>query len=174
MKYFASLAFFVFIFWGIPAQADIKGRACIINADMISINGIRYDTKCKDGTNVRLHGIDAPELDQVCRNAEGAIFKCGLYAAAFLLEYIADRELDCRGNSQDMEGNWLLRCYVEGININAYMVSEGWALSYEVLSKRYEPEEAIAKDHKKGIWDFEFTNPWEWREGKRLEGLAEQ
>ena len=174
MKYIASLAFLLVLGWGAPAQADLSGSACVINAHMISINATRYGHECKDGTIVRLHGIDAPEQDQMCRNSDGKIFKCGLYAAAFLLEFVKGKTVECHGNSQDMDGNWLMRCYVEETNINAYMVSEGWALSYEALSRRYQPEEAMAKSLKKGIWDYEFINPWEWRDGKRLEGMPDQ
>jgi endonuclease YncB( thermonuclease family) len=145
----------------------------VISADLISVNGIRYDHDCKDGTRVRLHGIDAPELDQKCASDDGAIFKCGLYAASFLLNYVKGKTIVCHGNSQDIDGNWLMRCYVDEENVNAYMVSEGWALSYEVLSKRYQPQEAEAIKQKKGIWVFNFTKPWEWREGKRIPGIGE-
>ncbi len=155
------------------ANADVSGTVCVINGDLISVNGIRYGNDCKDGTNVRLHGIDAPELEQNCLRADGAIFKCGLYAASFLLEYIHNRPVKCHGNTQDINGNWLMRCYIEEKNINEHMVSEGWALAYEMLSRRYQPFEAIAKKNKKGIWAFHFTNPWEWRKGKRMPGMEE-
>jgi endonuclease YncB( thermonuclease family) len=173
MKYFACIGFVLSVVWGVSAQADTTGTVCVINGDMISIDGVRFGNECKDGTVVRLHGIDAPELEQKCRNDEGAIFKCGLYAASFLLEFVKGKIVKCHGNSQDADGNWLMRCYVDGENINAHMVREGWALSYEMLSRRYQPDEVEAKKAKNGIWAFEFIKPWDWRKGIRLDGMAE-
>ncbi len=155
------------------AAADVTGPVCVINGDLISVNGTRFGAECKDGTTVRLHGIDAPELDQLCRRSDGAIFKCGLYAASFLLERVRDQIVVCHGNSRYVDGNWLMRCYIDDENINAYMVQQGWALSYEMLSRRYQDEEAIAMEQNKGIWNFEFTDPWDWRKGKRLPGMEQ-
>lgn len=172
MKYIFIFAIVGLMFTS-QAIADVTGPVCVINGDTISVNGTRFGADCKDGTIVRLHGIDAPELDQLCRSSDGAIFKCGLYAASFLLDHVGDQILVCHGNSRYVDGNWLMRCYIDDENINAYMVREGWALSYEMLSRRYQPEEAIAIKQNKGIWDFEFTEPWDWRKGKRLSGMAQ-
>tara|TARA_Y100000588_G_scaffold81892_1_gene86206 strand:- start:973 stop:1143 length:171 start_codon:yes stop_codon:yes gene_type:complete len=42
--------------WAIPAQADISGNPTVIAGDILIVNGVR----------MHLHGIDAPEPNQVC------------------------------------------------------------------------------------------------------------
>ena len=42
--------------WAIPAQADISGNPTVIAGDILIVNGVRK----------HLHGIDAPEPNQVC------------------------------------------------------------------------------------------------------------
>ncbi len=68
-----------------PAHADVSGPACVTDGDTLVVNGKRQRTRCVGGTRIRLFGIDAPELKQRCRHANGRDFLCGSAAAAFLL-----------------------------------------------------------------------------------------
>ncbi len=47
---------FLFIIYSTPSFADIPGKPCIIDGDMIEVAGER----------IRPHGIDAPEAKQIC------------------------------------------------------------------------------------------------------------
>ncbi|NDA15821.1 MAG: thermonuclease family protein [Gammaproteobacteria bacterium] len=99
-----------------------------------------------DGTPLRLHGIDVLEKDQLCR-------KSGVR---------------CVGNETDKDGLLNAECFVDGYNLNARLVSEGWALAYTRYSDKYLPEQNQAKSEKKGMWVGEFVKPWDWRRGERL------
>jgi endonuclease YncB( thermonuclease family) len=46
-------------------------------------------------TKIRFAGIDAPETDQVCLDAKGAKWACGVAARDHLVAYSAGREWDC-------------------------------------------------------------------------------
>ena len=46
----------------------ITGRAAVLEGDTIEING----------QVIRLHGIDAPQHRQTCRDRRGAVYRCGL------------------------------------------------------------------------------------------------
>jgi len=59
------------------------------------------------------------------------------------------------------------KCFVGPYNIEAKMVSQGWALAYRYFSMDYVEEEAEAKKHKRGLWRGDFVAPWQWRQGKR-------
>lgn len=65
----------------VPAGADaIKGKARVIDGDTIEI----------EGEEIRLAGIDAPEMGQWCRDVEGYRYRCGRKAAEFLQSGIND------------------------------------------------------------------------------------
>ena len=49
------------------AVADVTGKSRVIDGDTIWIG----DTK------IRLHGIDAPEMKQICRTSKGKEQLCG-------------------------------------------------------------------------------------------------
>ena len=49
------------------ALADITGKARVVDGDTIHINQ----------TNIRLHGIDAPETKQECYRVDGSPYRCG-------------------------------------------------------------------------------------------------
>ena len=63
-------------------------------------------------------------------------------------------------------------CYAGGAggpDIGERMVIEGWALAYRRFSTAYVDEKDDARDNRRGLWRGEFTKPWEWRRGKRLD-----
>jgi len=148
----------IFLFWvSSIASADLTGIALIVDGDTITISG----------NKIRLHGIDTPEKDQVCRDA-GVIWKCGYEATEALREWTYTKEVRCVGEDKDKYGRLIAECFVDGYNLNARLVSEGWALAYRRYSKKYIPQEDEAKAAKKGMWAGEFVAPWDWRRGERL------
>ena len=114
----------------LPAHADVSGPACVTGGDTLVVNGKRQRTRCVGGTRVRLFGIDAPELKQKCRHPSGREFLCGRAAASFLLEHVRSRAVECKDNSEDRYGRLLAVCFIDGKDLNARMVNEGWALAY--------------------------------------------
>ena len=57
-----------------------------------------------------------------------------------------------------------------GGDLNAWMVTEGWAFAYRRYSLDYVDEESRARAAKRGVWRGEVVAPWEWRKGVRLGG----
>jgi endonuclease YncB( thermonuclease family) len=54
------------------------------------------------------------------------------------------------------------------MNLNQWLVLNGWAIAYRKYSRDYVEAETAAKSIETGIWAGEFVLPWEWRRGKRL------
>ncbi len=77
------------------------------------------------------------------------------------------RTVECRGNSEDRYGRLIAICFIDGKNLNALMVAEGWALAYRDYSEKYVPQENVARGASKGVWAMQFVPPWEWRRGER-------
>lgn len=138
------------------AQETIAGRASVIDGDTIEIHGER----------IRLEGIDAPESAQRCQRGQEA-WRCGQAAALALDEWLASRPVACKITGKDRYGRHLARCSVNGVDMQAWLVSHGHALAYRRYSTDYVADENRAREAKAGVWSSEFTPPWEWRKNKR-------
>ncbi len=64
------------------------------------------------GTRIRSHGIDAPELAQICTTTEGVPWGCGIAARVELRELIAGRLVTCFGKADqpDKYGRLIAMC----------------------------------------------------------------
>ncbi len=112
---------------------------------------------------IRLHGIDAPEAKQTCKNHNDVKYSCGYRSTKFLKSLINKKRIKCTTKDKDRYGRLIAVCFSGKININATMVREGWAIAYRYYSKDYVNEEEIAKAKKKGIWQGSFIEPYIWR-----------
>src|SRR5665811_18883 len=138
-----------------PVQAaELTGKADIVDADTIKIAGIP----------VRLYGIDAPETDQTCERG-GKTYHCGKRATSALADLIGGRQVRCEVMGRDDFKRALGICYVADIELNAEMVSKGWALAFVKYSDRYIEQQSTAEKAKVGLWAGSFAKPWEWRLG---------
>jgi endonuclease YncB( thermonuclease family) len=109
---------------------------------------------------VRLIGLDAPELDQVCWTGEGVEWPCGREARTAMAELLSKGSIDCATRGEDRFGRFLATCEVAGADLGAAMVEAGLAISND----DYPREESVARQAKRGIWAGRFTNPREWRD----------
>lgn len=120
-----------------------------------------------DGQKIRLVGIDAPELNQICQ-VNQADYSCGQKARNHLRSLIGDSEkIDCAGEGNDKYNRLLAECFVGKLSLNAEMVKNGWAVSYGEFGWI----ERRARKEKLGLWAGEFDDPSDWR--ARTGGLAE-
>ena len=140
------------------APQEFTGIASVIDGDTIEIHG----------TRIRLHGIDAPEGGQVCM-ADNAQWRCGQQAALALDARISSRPVTCSERDVDRYGRIVAVCSSAGEDLNAWMVTEGWALAYRRYSLDYVDEEAAAATARRSMWRGEFVAPWDWRQGARVE-----
>src|SRR3984893_12417113 len=136
-----------------PAAEIISGEPRIVDGDTVQI--------CQ--TKIRFAGIDAPETDQVCLDAKGAKWACGIAARDELIRFSAGRPWDCDLTGTDKYGRSLGKCFVEGDDVSAWMVRSGWALSFVRYSHEYDREEVAARNSHAGLWSGAFIAPWEWR-----------
>ena len=137
----------------------------------LEIRIIDADTIELKGTKVRLHGIDAPEMQQNCEDKNSKMYRCGVYARdalQALVEKMPDKIVQCQYSGKDFYGRLIGECSVGKININMWLVENGWALAYRKYSKKYVENENIAKSNHAGIWSGKFVKPWNWRRGQRL------
>jgi endonuclease YncB( thermonuclease family) len=133
--------------------ADITGIPKIRDGDGLTIGSAR----------IRLGGIDAPALDQLCLNPAGERWTCGVAARDELVRHVGNKSWTCHARSIDRRGRTVARCDVDGEDIQKWLVRNGWALAYTRISRDYEADEKIARDAKAGLWAGAFIAPWDWR-----------
>ena len=140
------------IYYSNQNQIIISGKAKIIDGDTIHI----------ENNKIRLHGIDAPELNQNC-NYKNKDWECGQQSKKYLIQLIDSNAVNCQVIGIDRYKRYIGICYVNKLNINKMMVKNGWAIAYRYYSKDYTDEEFIAKKIKVGIWKGEFEEPYIFR-----------
>ena len=133
-------------------------RAAVIDGDTLSAAGT---------DRLRLHGIDAPEADQICRR-DGRTYACGVRAREAMVAIIGSGALSCEGLGADRYGRRIVRCRnAQGADIAAALVRQGWALAFRRFSDDYAGQEAAARAARQGLWAGSFDAPWDWRARQR-------
>ena len=149
---FKFLFLFFIINFSILAQEIVEGNVKVIDGDTIHI-----------GKNkIRLHGIDAPERNQKCFTSNNE-WDCGKESTNSLIGLINSRKVSCIILDQDRYKRDIGECYINNLNINKWMVQNGWALAYRYYSKKYVEVENLAKENNSGLLVGEFENPWDFR-----------
>ena len=120
------------------------------------------DSLMVGSSEVRLHGVDAPEATQTCQRA-GRPWECGSDATYQLSKLIDGRQVSCSPMGGDTFGRTLARCRVGDTDLNRTMVAMGYALAYRRYSKDYVSAEESAKLARRGIWSGTFEQPSEVR-----------
>ena len=119
--------------------------ARVISAAAGGVAVIDGDTLQLDGVVVRLSDVRAPERGQAC--AAGP--DCGGQATAVLASLVRDRRVECRVSGHDRLGRPAARCDAGGQDVNAALVSVGWARAENAA---FGAAELDARTHRRGIW----------------------
>ena len=116
---------------------------------------------------IRLFGIDAPERKQTCKKPYLIIsflnfqrnYECGLMATNQLKKFINNRAIKCTSKNKDRYNRYLSTCYLKKIDINSWLVKNGYAVAYKKYSKKYILEEQEDKINKiKKFTKYFFAN----------------
>lgn len=113
-------------------------------------------------TEVRLFGVDAPELGQTCKKG-GTVWAFGAEAADRLSMLVAGGDVSCTSMGTDQYNRTLGRCTVGATDINRIVVATGFAVAYRRYSSDYVSAEETAKVNKRGIWAGTFKLPSNFR-----------
>jgi endonuclease YncB( thermonuclease family) len=133
-------------------------------AKIVSIDG---DTlRAGDGAEYRIFGIDAPELHQTCKEANGKSWLCGRAAKTKLTTLIKGGNVTCTVRATDRFGRNVAVCSAEGVpDLGEAMVRDGYAIDLGgAAGNPYRDAETEARDAKRGIWRGTFERPSDWRQ----------
>jgi endonuclease YncB( thermonuclease family) len=150
---------------GVGLPTDLFGsapRSQDWSALSVEVRVVDGDTLRLGDRTLRLADIDAPERGQTCTDAAGRWFDCGAAAAEALSRLVNGRSVVCRVDGRDRFGRGLGTCTAGGVELNAGLVSSGWALAYDG-DARMTALETQARMAGRGLWAGGFTRPDEWR-----------
>ena len=160
---FISSIFFILTYNDVRSENinKISGFAKVVDGDTIKINSKK----------IRLYGIDAPEKKQKCKKTYLTIsfmsftkdYMCGEVSTQKLIKKINKQKLNCNILDVDRYKRLIGECFKRNINLNSWMVSNGYAVAYRKYSKKYVSDEINAKNNKLGIWQGKFEMPWDYR-----------
>lgn len=162
MRAFLSLCLFLMV---TPLGAAPVGPARVIDGDTLEIGE----------TRVRLHGIDAPEMGQPCRDGT-EVRDCGRWAAEALRARVEGRVLHCTARDRDRYGRVVARCEAGGEDVAAALVRAGLAFAYRRYSMDYVEAEKRARADGRGLHGLRIDRPEDHRrtarKSERPEGCA--
>ena len=124
------------------------------------------DTIHIEKNKIRLHGIDAPEIDQTC-NIKDKVWHCGLESFLALEKLVLDNNISCVVSNIDKYKRYIAECFTDNQNINKFMVRNGWAIAYRYYSLDFVEDEKLAKKDKIGLWQGHFQEPYLYRKSKK-------
>lgn len=134
------------------------------DAEIVSVDG--DSLRAGNGAEYRLFGIDAPELKQTCRRANGDTWLCGRAAKTKLTKLIKGGEVACEAKSEDRYGRVIAVCSAQGVpDLGETLVRDGYAIDLGAKTGyAYADAEREARDAKRGIWRGTFERPSDWRQ----------
>ena len=141
----------IFLFTGITSPAlpqEYSGVPRIIDGNTLII----------DFNRIRLHGIEAPNAEQLCQ-IKGKNWRCGWEATNALARIIGRHWVTCKEigfNRGDIVDATCLAGDI--LDINAWMVRNGWATARNRTDGRLQKLEALARQDQIGIWRIKYKN----------------
>ena len=165
IKNFLVFSFFIFLLSTKASSIEkIEGVPSVTDGDTIKING----------NKIRLFGIDAPEVKQSCKKPLISFsfyslykkYNCGVISTEKLRDKISNKKISCLISNKDRYGRFIGECFYKKLNLNSWMVKNGYAVAYLKYSKKFQQQENYAKQNKLGIWQGYFELPWKFRKKK--------
>lgn len=140
----------------LAAYPKISGSISAVRANVFYLND-RY---------IRLYGVDSPDTDQVCSDANGSAYNCGEEAISWIRGWIDQNVIDCYLLKVEPNGTNSAICIWGEYDIGAALVGSGWGIANTNETDIYKPYEAKAQSEASGLWKGTFYSPQDWRDIK--------
>ncbi len=142
------------------AEAEITGTLRVVDADTVDVAGQR----------IRLHAIDAPEVDQPCETEHGQPWAgCGAWVSHVVAQDYDGTTARCMPLERDDYDRVVARCFVGGEDLGAALVRRGLAFAYVQYGDDYVAQQAAAAAVDRGLHALRVTQP-SWHRQTRAVG----
>lgn len=154
MRVLCFTALFVLIACSPTADKGyLYGKAKVVDGDTLRVAG----------ADIRLFGIDTPELHQLCTK-RGKEWPCGEAAKARMVTLTEGKMVRCDTKGRDsLYRRPVAVCWAGNTELNRVIASEGLAVIDERYPSEYQKEQAAARKAKRGVWAGDFESPKDWR-----------
>lgn len=142
---------------GSMAHAAPNGPIHVVDGDTFKVNG----------TTVRLHAIDAPEIEQMCGDANSPVWACGAWVRDKTREMFEGRHARCTATDTDRYGRTVAKCTVDGQDVGERLVSGGLAFAYRQYGMDYDLAEKGAAVTSRGLHGTGSMSPAAFRSAQR-------
>ena len=141
-------------------EGEIIGLAKVIDGDTIKIGAKK----------IRLFGIDAPEKNQICKKKFLSFsfvnfqknYNCGQISTNNLKKKIGKEKIKCLYKSRDRYKRYLGTCYIKKVDLNKWMVENGYALAYINIPENMNCKKNL-QEKIKWVSGKVLLRPEEWR-----------
>ena len=158
IPFLTALGIFLLI-WTNGIYADLSGTGEILpEAGFIRVQG----------RVISLQGIQVIAFGALCKDKKGE-WACGKTAWEVFGEKLATAPTHCMifVNLSWTEGApENASCWVNGENLNSWLVRQGWALGKKGSENHFHGQERLAKNEQAGLWRGGFIPPDEWKVDK--------
>jgi len=108
--------------------------------------------------HIHLYGIKAPHVGQLCE-IDGSTWRCGWEATNALAHIVGRHWVTCKRMGSFKKEVIDATCLAGDIlNINAWMVRNGWATARHQSDSQLRKLEALAQQEQIGIWRTKYEN----------------
>jgi endonuclease YncB( thermonuclease family) len=155
----ASLAAFLFPFGAFAADVSMaSGPAVVVDSTHLEVAGRHF----------KLYGIDGPDIDETCDDAQDKEYPCGIDARAALADLVKGGSVSCLPRGPNANAELLGVCSTGATDLAEAMIAAGWAVADRPRTLYYEKAEEEARLTKHGLWQGRFVPPSDWRIGERV------
>ncbi len=146
-------------------RLGVAALALLLSMPAAAQSVVDGDSLELDGATYQLHGIDAPEVGQICSDG----WPAGYEAEEYLGQLIEGKQIACIPLAGKSHGETEAICRADGVDLGAAMVTGGYAFAFVPYSARYISQEDAAQRARRGVHAHNCLAPWKWR--ARLRGI---
>jgi endonuclease YncB( thermonuclease family) len=164
----------LFIVWAYPEKFGVNIARPTRSASGGAVIVMDGDTLRIDHVEHRLYGVDAPEYNQICKDAAGRDWPCGQAARAAMAALVKGHVISCEERATDKYDRIVATCKDEtGRDLAQAMAEAGLAIGFGGFgTSPYQDQADAAQAAKTGIWQGAFDEPQVWRAAHPHYGVA--
>ena len=146
----------------VAPPAAFEGRATAVTGSTLKLQG----------ATIVLEGIEAPEMEQICRKPGGS-WRCGEAAKQDLADKVRGKRITCTRLGETQDGLVRARCEAGAEDLAKSLVAKGAVFAAGGLFASYSSEEDQAKEKRVGLWAGDNARPDDYR-AKRWDEAKKQ